>query len=56
MDKASFLEETVGVVVVLSGFQETVLDSLVAKPVDGRLQQGVAHAAAPALRIDQNLS
>ena len=56
MDKASFLEETVGVVVVLSGFQENVLDSLVAKPVDGRLQQGVAYAAALTLGIDQNLS
>ena len=56
MDKASFLEETVGVVVVLSGFQENVLDSLGAKPVDGGLQQGIAHAVAPALRIDQNLS
>ena len=53
MDKASFLEETVGVVVVLSGFQENVLDSLGAKPVDGCLQQGIAHAAASALGIDQ---
>ena len=56
MDESAFLKETMGVVVVLSGFQENVLDSLGAKPVDGGLQQGIAHAAAPALRIDQNLS
>ena len=56
MDESAFLEETVGAVVVLSGFQENVLDSLGAKPVDGRLQQGVAYAAALALGIDQNLS
>jgi hypothetical protein len=38
MDESTFLKETVGVVVVLSGFQENVLDSLVAKPFDGGLQ------------------
>ena len=56
MDESSFLEETVGVVVVLSGFQKNILDSLGVKPVDGGLQHGVAYTSSPALGIHQNIA
>ena len=56
MDETSFLEVTVGIVVVFSGFQKNVMDSLGAKTVDGRMQQEVAYATAPALRIHQDVA
>ena len=56
MDEPALFEETVGIVVIFSGFQIDILNSLGTQPADGRLEKGIAQAAPPALRIYQNIA